>query len=293
MKPVRKNMKVSVDSDRKIHDYENKDKFENVLKQIPVPEIENELFPRTANVDPTPSYGIILVYDAGDTLEYFSTQMRATVEFSEFIKCGPREEYLYEYMCLMTEHERELILTHSHKSLWTDLLLDEARPFEGIRPGIKSIYQIYQPYFERLLELTESNISEPQWTFPKGRFKKGDSTCLQSALRELHEEANIEIDEIILLHDFSFVDIYKGSNHITYSTSYYVLQIREKPEPIQIPSDNIISETCLSNDMQDYCWISMKKSLPGSKSHTPLPDRLDKLLCKVHDTIRHKMSRHT
>ena len=281
-------MNLSIDKDRKINIIDkNYEDFNHVLDQIVLPELEGELFPRAPKQDPIPSYGIILVYDDGDTLEYFCTQSRTTIEFAELIKCGPRKEYLFEYLSLMTDHERQLLIDYGHKKLWNALLIDESDVFESVRQRTKIIFNSFAPYFKQLLDLTTSCIYEPPWVFPKGRHANTDRSFLQTAFRELEEEAKIKIEEFTLLLEKPIAEIFLGTDGVAYSSYYYVVKtnIRHEPPPIHI--NNVLGETCLSQDMRDYCWIPVLKRKPGNTIlNSPLKDRLQKILIKVHDMIR-------
>lgn len=262
--------------------------FDEILRQIQIPELEGEAFPRATRHEPIPSYGVILVYDDGDCFEYFCTQCRTTIEFGELVKCGPRKEHLFEYLSLMTDHERQLLLDYGHKRLWKAILLDEVAIFERVRQRSKIVYNTFAPYFGKLLDLTASNVHEPPWIFPKGRHSVNDKTFLQTAVRELEEEANIKLTKYELLCPKPFVENFRGTDGITYSTSYYVLKASVRYEPPPIHVNNVLGETCLSQDMRDYCWISVpKRSGGGEMLNSPLKDRLQGLLVKVHEYLTH------
>lgn len=281
-------IEISIDKDRRINIKDkNYEDFESILNQIEIPDLENEPFPRAPKQDPIPSYGVILVYDDGDNFEYFCTQSRTTIEFAEFIKCGPRKEYLYEYFSLMTDHERQTLLEHNHKKLWNALLIEEAEKYDHVRKRTKVIFNHFAPYFKQLLDLTFSQVHEPPWVFPKGRNSNNDRTLLQTALRELEEEAQIKVENFELLIPIPMTEVFLGTDGVAYSSFYYVIKVPTRFEPFPIHINNVLGETGLSQDMKDYCWIPVSKSKPGSSIiNSPLKDRLQSILIKVHDIIR-------
>lgn len=285
---MKKSVKISIDNDRKINIIDtNYEEFQTVLDQILLPELEGELFPRAPKQDPIPSYGVIMVYEDGDTLEYFCTQSRTTIEFAELVKCGPRKDFLYEYLSLMTDHERQLLLECGHKKLWNALLTEEAQIFEAVRQRTKIIYNTFAPYFKQLLDLTVSCVHEPPWVFPKGRNGNRDRTLLQTALRELEEEAKIKVEKFELLLPKAVAETFLGTDGVAYSSYYYVIKTPIKFEPPPIHVNNVLGETCLSQDMKDYCWIPVSKKKHGKNIlNSPLKDRLQAILAKVHDMIR-------
>lgn len=183
----------------------------------------------------------------------------------------------------MTPKERELLSVVPHEKLWKDLLLDEAPLFEEQLKKINAIYECYSDAMDKLIELTESNTDEPPWEFPKGRQRRHERTQLQTALRELEEEGKIKFTEVVLLWDDVVKDVYRGTDGQLYETIYFIVRAERKYEPELTHLDtNCISEHCISLDMIDYTWIKLPKSGKPKRGSTPLCDRLEKLLFKVH-----------
>lgn len=279
---------IKIDKDREIPIQENYDKFYELVKTVEISNTDEELFPRPSKNQPIPSYGIILVYETEDTYYYFITQQRTTIEFAEIIKCGPRAEFLYEYLSSMTTRERDLILRYSHKELWDALLLETGVLFEGSRIRAEEIFDSYSHILPDLIDYTTSVHEEPPWTFPKGRRRGTDRTLLATALRELKEEADINITEIILLDDAPIFDLHRGTDGVPYSTTYYVIKALEKYEPTQkYLNTNIINEYCLSDDMENYIWLPLAKNINSLKELKDynLGKRMTKIISNLHKKL--------
>lgn len=291
---------ISVDEERKITSLENYEQFQELLASVCIPEPIKDLFPRPQQDAPIVSYGIICVFDPdskttddphassppSDVLEYYCCQRRTTIEFGEIVKCGPRQKNLFEYLSCLTPKERELLCSTPHERLWHDILLDEAPLFRESFKSVSTIFECYDGILEKLIDLTESNTEEPPWEFPKGRQKPGERTLLQAALREMFEEGKIKFDQVILLWDDLIKDIHRGTDGCLYETIYFVVKAEKRYEPPTTHLDtNVIGEYCLSIDMADYTWIKLPKVDKPQKGSTPLCERLEKLLFKLHGKL--------
>lgn len=277
---------VSIDEERKIPAEENYRTFQDILNTVTIPEVDVDFFDHTDRSTPIPSYGVILVYDSVDKFEYFCLQARTTIEFAELVRRGPRKECLYEYLHLMTNHERYLLKTYSHEVLWDSLLLNEKDGYARARARAETLFNTYKGVLPTLIDLINSDVDSAPWCFPKGRKRNADKTLLQTAIRELEEEGKIKLDEknLLLMDECSQFDMYKGSDGVKYCTTYYVLKSPERYNLRQryFGARNVVSEFCLSNDMQNYAWISIDKNAEYSEIQTCLIRRLHDLLCRVH-----------
>jgi 8-oxo-dGTP pyrophosphatase MutT (NUDIX family) len=283
---------ISIDEERKATFLDNYDQFQKLLKTVPLDNSQKDFFPRTETNTPSTSYGVILVYDKREEdpsqkeIEYFCVQRRMTIEFAEIVKCGPRQKNLFEYFSCMTPHERHLLQTVPHKNLWKDVLLDEHNMFNETAKKIEAIYECYGNTFYDLIDLTRTNNDEPPWEFPKGRPYHTDRSQLHTACRECEEEATIKLKDIILLYNETISDIYRGTDGQLYETVYFVIKAQEHYEPPPSYSDlNCVGDTILSKDMSNYAWVALPTSGPVKKGLTPLGDRLEKLLYRLHKKL--------
>jgi hypothetical protein len=279
---------VSVDDDRKVPNSEHYDLFMKTLEEVSLPEDFKDSVSRTDNDSPKMSYGVILVCDRDpEYLSYLCLQKRTTVEFGEIVKCGPRKNRLFEYLSNLTEKERNLLCEYSHERLWNDLLLEEKELWHATREHVTKIFEAYSDALPTLISLTETVQETPQWCFAKGRPSPGARTQLATAVKELEEEACIKLDNIILCLEEVVSDVYRGTDKQLYQTDYFVIKSEEEIEiPWQYLGTNCIGEWCISQDMSNYVWMKLSKTnLRDLKGSTVLPERLEKLLIKLHKLL--------
>jgi 8-oxo-dGTP pyrophosphatase MutT (NUDIX family) len=151
---------------------------------------------------------------------------------------------------------------------------------------VAAIHKIYKPYIRDLMSLTKSITEEPPFEFPKGRHNAlQDKTLLAAALRELKEEAGIDLgNSVELMDEISVTDSYKGTDGVKYQTTYYIVKSPDffEPEFQYFDYDNCIEEYCISKDMHDGKWIELPLREKPKRDSTPLGERLESLLFRVH-----------
>jgi hypothetical protein len=258
-------------------------RFEEILNLITVFEPAG-LFARRNIGDEVASYGIILVYEDETSFHYFACRRRATLEFAEMIKCGPRKVNLYEYLSYMTIGERELLCTHSHEDLWNDLLFETGHLFPETPKLVAELFEYYYTILPDLLSLTNSDLEEPYYEFPKGRHSPSDGTLLATAVREMKEEVGIDLgNSVDLALPLPIVDRYVGTDGNAYVSNYFVIKTSTTFEPTATMLDepNVFGEWYLSEDMAECKWIALRKGLVKKRS-TQLCERLETLLFDIH-----------
>ena len=277
--------KISVDQERKSISTENYEDFQNCLSQIDEKN-QHTLFQKVQTETPIKSYGVILVDIALDKISYFACQRRTTIEFAEMIKCGPVQSRFFEYLSNMTEYERNLILECDYERIWKDLLLGDAKLLTKTFDYTSSIYEKYFDCFPNLINYTTSVQDQPPWELPKGRFKKGDRTLLASAIRELKEEAQIDLEEVELLSE-NINDIFRGTDGQLYQTTYFIIKADFQYEPKEdiYDPDNVISTHRISDDMRSFTWIELEKHIMQKRGATVLCDRLETMLYRLHSKL--------
>lgn len=278
---------MSVDDDRKVLNDEHYDLFMKILDSIVLPEEFKDSAGKTENDIPKISYGIILVYDKDPvSISYLCLQNRTTIEFGEIIKVGPRKNRLFEYLSNLTEKERTLLCEHSHKKLWEDILLEEKDLWNNTFEHVNKLFDVYSESLPTLISLTETSREHPPWGFPKGRPAIGARTHLATAVKELEEEAGIKLDNIVLCLDEVVTDIYRGTDKQLYQTDYFVIKVDEEIElEWKYLGTNVIGEWCISSDMMNYMWVPLSRNGRKIEGTTPLPDRLEQLLLKLHKRL--------
>ena len=275
--------RVSIDEERKIQFKDNYDEFNELVAEIMAGSPNSRKKYKEKNKSAIRSYGAIIVFEDDDSLCYLIGEMRTTIEFTDVIRRGIEPDFIYNYLSLMTEEERQLLLKYKHPKLWDDLLMG-LKGFEDRKKFITSKYEKFSKIIPKLIELTTSHTETLPFGFPKGRSKLGDDTGLMTALREVKEEMGVDLGKIILMLDEPIEEFYQGTDGQQYQTIYYVIKAKEKYEPEMTYLDtNIISESALSEDFKNYMWFRIPKN--KTKAITPLNERREKMLLRVHKKI--------
>ena len=75
---------------------------------------------------------------------------------------------------------------------------------------------------KQLIEMSDTNWSDPEWEFPKGRKNIGEND-IECAFREFVEETGYTYNDLVLLRNLvPFEEIFIGSNYESYKNKYFV-----------------------------------------------------------------------
>jgi 8-oxo-dGTP pyrophosphatase MutT (NUDIX family) len=289
---------IPVDPDRRINIPPDKySKFQNLLSTVKESPSDIEHFPRAVDKNtPIPSFGLIPTFATEQYVSYYMCQRRTTIEFGEMLRCGPRKEFLFEYLSAMTEHERQLLCdisddpTKFHQ-IWRDYLLDEYKLFAHVEKKTRRVFDDYAGILRQLVEIASPNYNsinkDSPWGFPKGREKTTDATRLKAALRETEEETKLRFDEIRLIQDDPINILTRGTDGCLYSTTYFVIRspVEYQTPLIQSPN-NILHSQYLSHEMQNYQWLRFDRTRSIKPGSTPLPKKLEQILIQIHDSLK-------
>lgn len=185
------------------------------------------------------SFGIICFRVQHDgNIEYLMIQRKDSLSFMEFIRGKYKHEQI-DYICqllgCMAKSEREMLLSKTFEELWNIIWYQPSLPrqssefqeakrkFDVLRQGI-TIEGVHVN-LEKLLELSPSPYTEPEWGFPKGRrhLREDDVDC---AVREFCEETAFEPSDIVLLDLPHFEEVFFGTNNVLYRHVYYVASLQ-------------------------------------------------------------------
>jgi ADP-ribose pyrophosphatase YjhB (NUDIX family) len=100
--------------------------------------------------------------------------------------------------------------------------------FNILKKGIINNEECYN--LQDLINESNTNWSEQEWGFPKGRrnYKEND---IDAGLREFKEETGIEEINIKIIKNIEpFEEIFIGSNYKSYKHKYYLAEISECKE---------------------------------------------------------------
>jgi 8-oxo-dGTP pyrophosphatase MutT (NUDIX family) len=199
------------------------------------------------------SYGII-IYKLIDYIPYYCLICRRdSFTYSEFIR-GKYQledvETIYRMLTFMTEQEKDVIQNNDFDTLWDKLwVLDKKRmasysfkkeynkskyKFNTLKKGYYTTIHLDIGLREKKFikledivnELGIKNIpkyTEPEWGFPKGKRNKNES-IIDCAKREVLEETNIQIDQLVFTDDEIYEESFIGDNLIEYVHIYYLAE---------------------------------------------------------------------
>lgn len=232
---------------------------------------------------PVTSYGIMCF---NENLEYLLVQRKDSMSYVEFIRGKyvlENRKYVYTLLTHMTPIERERIQTVDFETLWKQLWqindchtfvreYTEAKArFERLRKGfyLRSSNNgkgAVEPsdgdpgiFFNLELALlaTKSELSEPEWGFPKGRrnINEGDFEC---AVREFNEETAISENHLQFAQpNKPFEEVFTGSNKVRYKHVYYLAQY--KPPDSFSPS-SVLNRLQL-REIKALAWLPYEEVL--------------------------------
>jgi len=226
---------------------------------------------------PITSVGIIAFrYNAEKQLEYLLIRRKDTIGYIEFMRGKyslNNKLYLLNIISEMTRAEKEKILNEDFDTLWFGLWGDcvcnqfrseekNARDkFEAVKMGITinsnsigtmqnalanrvghSITNAYQYSLQSLIAESETDWTEPEWGFPKGRHNNLEKD-LACGLREFEEETGYPTHSIKILQNIlPYEEIFTGSNYKSYKHKYYLGNIHLTQEPYKPYQDTEISK---------------------------------------------------
>jgi 8-oxo-dGTP pyrophosphatase MutT (NUDIX family) len=167
--------------------------------------------------------------------EYFMIRRKDTLGYIDFIR-GKYSlsdvTYIERLICQMSNDEKQAIIEFDFDTLWNKLWGDyisiqyryeeekAKRKFNAITNGI--IIEHQNIYLTDLVNRSETDWSETEWGFPKGRrnYCEKDLDC---AIREFEEESgyfrtSLQITDNLLPFEENFI----GSNYKSYKHKYYL-----------------------------------------------------------------------
>jgi len=176
------------------------------------------------------SYGIVCFRKnkKKNSLEYLMNCKKFSYSYTDFILGNYKKitdfDYLIDLFDRMTLEEKEKIKNNDFDTLWSGIwnsktfkngkYNESKMKFNIIKSGIK--FNSYRNFsLDNLIGQKNSNYTEPEWGFPKGRKNRNEFDA-QCALREFTEETGIEKE------DFRFVEIDPVyENHIGKDSCFY------------------------------------------------------------------------
>lgn len=186
---------------------------------------------------PITSYGLIVCRQKRESTEpeLLMIRRKDSLGFVEFVRGKyplTNRGYILNILNEMTLDEREQLKTQTFDELWDSLWGGTAGfqyrseektsrdKYESLKNGIMSGGVSFS--LSDLLEEADSEWSETEWGFPKGRrnYQEKDMAC---GLREFEEETGYPKSKVSIIQNIlPYDEIFTGSNYKCYKHRYYV-----------------------------------------------------------------------
>lgn len=212
------------------------------------------------------SLGIIL-YDTiqinnYSEIKFLLIQRRDSIGFTEFMrgKYQERDEsYLMKLIEIMTDTERNRLLTQSYDELLEKFIINKNcrhYRYEYIEAKDKHERMLQNNRLTELINKAEHHWDEPEWGFPKGRrhLKESDIDC---AAREFEEETGLITKDYIIMNNVKpLEESFIGTNKIRYKHVYFL----GKSTSQTLPEVNRNNKTQLA-EIGDIGWFNFQEAL--------------------------------
>lgn len=196
------------------------------------------------------SCGVILVLDASGGPQVLLVQRKHSIGYVEIMRGKydlSNREYIETLWSGMSAAEQRQIQAWDFDRLWHDLWNGDTS-----RDRSEEKTTSRQKLSELLASLPSSVSvwTTPEWGIPKGR-PMSHETDLACALRELHEEANVDTRRIAIVSAAPvFEERFQGSNGVWYKHRYFLAVPLEK---LRLA---VVTRT-QRNEIGDIGWFSL------------------------------------
>lgn len=220
---------------------------------------------------PITSNGIIAFSKLENKIKYLLICRKDTLGYVEFLRGKYplyNKEYIQNIINEMTVQEKANLLTKDFDTLWKDLWgnfcgiqyrneeKNSREKFNSIKEGI----HLFDDNFfnlESLIQNSNTNWTEPEWGFPKGRrnYQENDISC---ALREFSEETGIQKNNVTLVKNFiPFDEIFTGSNYKSYKHRYFIAYMKNCNLPCNIQK----------SEVSQFRWMNLDESIKAIRPY--------------------------
>jgi len=183
---------------------------------------------------PVTSIGIIVFRKNGNALEYLMVCRKDSFGYSDFIKCKfpiMDDTYLITLINEMTMYEKGRLMTLALSALAISVNPSSPPPTGMEKKIIYINHELrrngYDMTLDQLILRSDTNWSEPEWGFPKGRRNSLEKD-LDCAVREFEEETGYGRGSIRLIENIiPYEEIFVGSNYKNYKHKYYIAYMPE------------------------------------------------------------------
>ena len=185
----------------------------------------------------------MIVGNAYHSIKFLMVSRKHSVGYVEYIRGRYRPEKIDQVIYLfkqMKQYEIDKIdesieLEDGHEYLWRDFWGSKADSpyYSNDKRTSKMNYDMLKikgvdgPELDLkyIVSTVRAEYDTEEWGFPKGR-KNRSETELECAVREFKEESGYTDDDFKLIHEIKpLVEIFNGTNGITYKHVYYVAEL--------------------------------------------------------------------
>lgn len=188
---------------------------------------------------PITSIGIILYRVNNKNIEYLLIRRKDSLGYVDFLRGKYsiyNKNHIINIINEMTNDEKNIILNEDFDTLWNDLWGDEMKnqykneykssfeKFNLLKEGINITFNEKEDNYNLndLINISNTNWSEPEWGFPKGRREVGEKD-FECAMREFEEETGYKRENITLIQNIiPLEENFTGSNYKSYKHKYYL-----------------------------------------------------------------------
>jgi len=198
-------------------------------------------------------------------IEYLLQQRRDTFEYDEYLQgMWPSIERVKILFSSMTVEElkRNSEYIHMFDELWDDLWVDKTtRMYKEGYVRAKKKYEEIENDIQTYIKESNATLISPPWGFPKGRKNSYSESDQECAIRESEEECRVPRDLYRVL-PFKYSEKFLGSNGVSYSTTYFLCEVKERYIPPRIDtSGGCIRTTSISEEVNDVAWLTYENTL--------------------------------
>lgn len=226
--------------------------------------------------------------ETNDNILYLMVQRKDTIGFIDFIRgkypeddIAEQERILKTYLEEMTCEERNKLSQGTFEDLW-DMLWINKLSMLYINEYMEAKRKFNKLDVRKLLNSTECRWTEQEYGFPKGRKNMYESN-LECAKREFKEESGYTSDQIKILSDKPWEEVFIGTNGIQYRHVYYMAEIMSHAIYPRIPLEDVK----LAGEISNMGWFTFEQC---NQIIRPYDIAKKELLTKVHEKYKNKFS---
>ena len=228
----------------------------------------------------------IPVHNEDYNIMYLMVQRKDTMGYIDFIRGKyPDNDHLAKMTILKTyleemaceERDRLLKSDGNFEFLWDHVWMTKDSKLY-INEYLEAREKFSRLNIPKLLDATECEWTQQEYGFPKGR-KNMHETNIECAKREFREESGYTQNEIKIISDKPWEEIFVGTNGISYRHVYYIAEV---PDTISLPRIDL-SDVQQSGEISNIGWFTYEQCM---KIIRPYDVAKKELLTRIHEKYK-------